>query len=171
MRDIFKKIYERYFLSAEEYARHIGVRIGDNCLIATRYWGAEPYLISIGDRVQITSNVRSFTHGGAHVARFKHPNFDCFGKIEIKDGAYVGSCSIILAGVTIGEGALVAAGSVVTKSVPPYTVVAGNPARQICSVDEFIAKNLKYNLNTKGLSATDKRAVLISLSDDKFIHK
>jgi len=51
--------------------------------------------------------------------------------ITIKDKAWIGFNSIILKGVTIGEGAIVGAGSVVTKDVPPYTVVAGNPARII----------------------------------------
>ena len=49
-------------------------------------------------------------------------------EIIIKNNAWIGMRSIILKGVTIGEGAIVAAGSVVTKDVPPYTLVAGNPA-------------------------------------------
>ena len=49
-------------------------------------------------------------------------------KIKIKKNAWIGMRSIILKGVTIGEGAIVAAGSVVTKDVPSYTLVAGNPA-------------------------------------------
>lgn len=50
------------------------------------------------------------------------------GKIKIKDKAWIGFNSIILKGVTIGEGAIVGAGSVVTKDVPDWTIVAGNPA-------------------------------------------
>ena len=171
MRNIFKRLYERYFLSAEAYARRQGVTIGKECLIATRYWGSEQYLITIGNRVQITADVRFYTHGGGQVARQQYPDFDIFGKIKVEDGAYVGACSMIMAGVTIGEGALVAAGSVVTKSVAPRTVVAGNPARQICTVDEYIEKNLKYNLNTKGMSAKAKRELLESLPDSSFIVK
>lgn len=171
MRNIFKRLYERYFLSAEAYARRQGVTIGKECLIATRYWGSEPYLITIGNRVQITADVRFYTHGGGQVARQQYPDFDIFGKIKVEDGAYVGACSMIMAGVTIGEGALVAAGSIVTKSVAPRTVVAGNPARQICTVDEYIEKNLKYNLNTKGMSAKAKRELLESLPDSSFIVK
>ena len=49
-------------------------------------------------------------------------------KIKIEKNAWIGMRSIILKGVTIGEGAIVAAGSVVTKDVPSYTLVAGNPA-------------------------------------------
>lgn len=48
--------------------------------------------------------------------------------IHIKNNAWIGTRSIILKGVTIGEGAVVAAGSIVTKDVPDYTLVAGNPA-------------------------------------------
>lgn len=51
--------------------------------------------------------------------------------IEIKDKVWIGFNSIIMKGVTIGEGAIVASGSVVTKSVPAYAVVGGNPARII----------------------------------------
>lgn len=54
--------------------------------------------------------------------------------IKIQDRAWVGFNSIILAGVTIGEGAVVGCASVVTKDVEPYTIVAGNPARLIRSV-------------------------------------
>lgn len=53
------------------------------------------------------------------------------GPVRIEDHAWVGFNVIILKGVTIGEGAIVAAGSVVTKDVPAFTVVAGNPARVI----------------------------------------
>lgn len=68
----------------------------------------------------------------------------------IKDWAYVGAHAQIMPGVTIGEGAMVAAGSIVTKSVPDGMVVAGNPARIICSVDEFLERNVPYNMHTKG---------------------
>ena len=74
-------------------------------------------------------------------------------------------------GVTIGDGAVVGAGSVVTKDVPANTIVAGNPARVICSLEEFIAKNEPYNLNSKGLDAKAKENLLKSLPEDRFIKK
>ena len=82
--------------------------------------------------------------------RSRIPDFDVFGKVQIEDWAYIGAYSQIMPGVTIGEGAIVAAGSVVTKSVPPRTVVGGNPARYICTVDEYIQKNLEFNLQIHG---------------------
>lgn len=54
----------------------------------------------------------------------------------VKNGASIGSGATILANVVIGEHAIVGAGSVVTKNVPPRTIVAGNPARVLRSVDE-----------------------------------
>ncbi|RWK60432.1 MAG: acyltransferase [Mesorhizobium sp.] len=56
------------------------------------------------------------------------------GKVRISDNAWIGFNSIILKGVTIGEGAIVGAGSVVTKNVEPFTIVAGNPARVLQGV-------------------------------------
>jgi acetyltransferase-like isoleucine patch superfamily enzyme len=56
--------------------------------------------------------------------------------IVIKNKSWIGFNSIILKDITIGEGAIVGAGSVVTKDVPPYTIVAGNPARIIREIPE-----------------------------------
>lgn len=163
--------YWRFVASPEKYARHIGVRIGQHCFISTREWSSEPYLITIGDHVQITRNVSIHTHGGGNSIRKDHPNFDAFGKVVIEDWAYIGAYSQIMPGVTIGEGALVAAGSIVTKSVPPHTVVGGNPARIICTTEEFYEKNKKYNVGTKKMSYDDTKMYLLSLPDDKFIKK
>jgi acetyltransferase-like isoleucine patch superfamily enzyme len=56
--------------------------------------------------------------------------------IIIEDDAWIGFNSIILKGVTIGKGSIVGAGSVVTKSVPPWTIVGGNPAKIIREIPE-----------------------------------
>lgn len=58
--------------------------------------------------------------------------------IVIEDNVWIGANAIILKGVTVGEGTIVAAGSVVTKSVPPYSLVGGNPAR-------IIKQNIKHS--------------------------
>ena len=57
-------------------------------------------------------------------------------KVKVKDKAWIGFNSIVLKGVTIGEGAIVGAGSVVTKDVPDWTIVAGNPAKIIREIPE-----------------------------------
>lgn len=158
-------------MTPKRYARFIGVKFGKNCLIATKNWSSEPYLIEIGDNVQITHNVSVHTHGGSHVVRKVIPDFDMFGRVIIEDGAYKGAYSQIMPGVTIGRGALVAAGSIVTKSVPSDVVVAGNPAKFICTVEEYIERNMKYNVGTKGLSLDAKKKALLAMGEDKFIRK
>lgn len=166
-----RKAFYKIFMSPKKYAKFIGVKFGKNCLIATKNWSSEPYLIEIGDNVQVTHNVSIHTHGGSHVARKMIPDFDMFGKVIIKDGAYIGAYAQIMPGVTIGEGSLIAAGSIVTKSVPAGVVVAGNPARFICTVEEYIERNKKYNVGTKGLSYDAKKNVLLAMDENKFINK
>ena len=155
-----------------KWARHLGVIVGESTMISSYCnFSGEPFLIKIGNHVQITNNVSIYTHGGGHVVRKEHPTFDFFGKVIIEDWVYVGAFSQILPGVTIGEGALVASGSVVTKSVAPYSVVAGNPARFICTTDEFYQKNKKYDVKTYNLSNKEKKEYLLKLSDDSFLKK
>lgn len=171
---MFKRLklaYWHFFKTPEQYARHIGVTIGKNCVINTRHWSTEPYLIKIGDNVALTEGVSIHTHGGGRVVRKDHPDFDVFGKVVIEDWAYIGAFSQIMPGVTIGEGALVAAGSVVTKSVAPHTVVGGNPARYICTTEEFYEKNKRFNMNTKGLSAEAKKEKLQNADEKMFLRK
>lgn len=159
-------------LSPELYARNIGVNIGKNNFIPDKNcWSSEPYLITIGNHCQITMGVRLFTHGGGNTVRKTNPNFDVFGKIVVGDWVYIGTNSLIMPGVTIGDGALIAAGSVVTKSVPPGVVVGGNPARIISTIEDYIKKNERFNLNSKKLSPEKKRSLLRSVSADKFIQK
>ena len=164
-------IYWWYFRTALDYARHIGVTVGEHTWINTRNWSSDPYLITIGNHCQITQDAMFQTHGGGQCIRQKCPDFDTFGKIVVEDWVYIGCNAVILPGVTIGEGALVAAGSVVTKSVPPHTVVGGNPARIICTTEEYLEKNLKWNLHTKGMEHGEKENLLRNLPDEKFIKK
>lgn len=167
---VFQLIRNRFY-SPEQYARHIGVNLGKNCRIKTRTWSSEPYLVTLGNYCGIAYGVTIHTHGGGLVIRNRCPDYDLFGKVVIEDWAYIGAYAQIMPGVTIGEGALVAAGSIVTKSVAPHTVVGGNPARYICTTEEFYERNKKYNVGTYGLSPQEKKRVLLSLAEDKFIKK
>lgn len=165
------EIYKRTFWSYAKQAKAAGVTIGESNFIASHFWNSEPYLITIGSNCQITRGVKFYTHGGAGAARKSYPHFDVFGRVTIGDYVYIGNYSLIMPGVTIGDNVLVAAGSIVTKSVPSNTVVAGNPAKYICSIDEYIEKNKRYNTNTKGLTKEKKKEVLLSLDESKFVHK
>ena len=158
-------------MSNVQYARYIGVKMGGNFIADKDHWPSEPYLITIGSNCALTKGVKIFTHGGARVARRKYPNYDVFGMVEVGDYCYIGTNSLIMPGVKIGNGSMVAAGSVVTKSVPPNMVVGGNPARILCTVDEYIERNKTFDLESKGLSYEQKRTFLLSLPKERFIRK
>ena len=159
-------------ISPVRHARLIGVNLGSNCLIyRSMEWPSEPYLVTIGNNVQLTRGVAIHTHGGGNVIRRKVSDFDAFGKVVIKDWAYIGSHAQIMPGVTIGEGAMVAAGSIVTKSVPDGMVVGGNPARLLCSVDEYFERNIQYNMHTKGLDEKEKKQRLLTIDENLFLKK
>lgn len=110
--------------------------------INVKYFGIKNERLEIGNYVSIAENV-TFILGGNH-------NTDTFttyplkakvlkekkestskGKIVVKDDVWIGTDALILSGVTIGQGAIVAAGSVITKDVEPYCIVGGNPAKII----------------------------------------
>ena len=171
IKDILYDFWHRQTCPPLEYARKIGVNIGeDNFIPDKRCWSTEPYLITVGSHCQITAGVRLLTHGGGQVVRDKYPCFDTFGKVIIGDYVYIGNNSLIMPGVTLEDHVLVAAGSVVTKSVPKGMVVGGNPARIICTIEEYKERNLKYNTGNRRPSI-NKRDFLLSMDEVKFIKK
>ncbi len=120
-----------------------GLIMGKRCRIMGRPpFNDEAYLIEIGDHVHIGHNVSLMTHDGATWVFREDSSFNKvkFGKIIIKRNCFIGTKAIILPGVTIGPDSVVATGAVVTKDVPPGTVVAGNPAKVICSLPEYRQK-------------------------------
>ncbi|MFV8280294.1 acyltransferase [Christiangramia marina] len=163
--------YRKTFWSPLRYAHYLGVNIGDECVIGTKYFGSEPYLITIGNHVQITKDVRFFTHGGGWVFRKKYPLMDTFGKISIGNNVYIGSCALILPGVKIGDNVVIGAGTVVTKSVTQNSIVAGNPAKVVGDVRNLKDKMVQLNLQSKGMDYESKKKFLLSLSEEKFIQK
>ncbi|AEV34261.1 acyltransferase family protein [Owenweeksia hongkongensis DSM 17368] len=166
-----RNLFRWYFMAPEKYARHVGVKMGERCRIATKYWGSEPYLIEIGNHVQVTEGVKFFNHGGGWVFREKHPKLDTFGKIRVGNNVYIGNNAIILPGVSISDNVIVGAGAVVTKSILEGDIVAGNPAKVVGTVRELESKILKYNVNTKGLTPDQKKAHLLSLDNEWFLKK
>ncbi|NJD77606.1 MAG: acyltransferase [Candidatus Methanoperedens sp.] len=100
---------------------------------------ARPYLITIEDGVNIGPGAIIVTHDSSyHCVSPEIPIIS--GSVIIKRNAFVGAGSIILPGIVIGEKSIIAAGSVVTKDVPPMTIVAGVPATVVGNVDEAILK-------------------------------
>jgi acetyltransferase-like isoleucine patch superfamily enzyme len=89
--------------------------------------------LRIGNDVIIAQNVvfSGLNHGYLDVQRPIRDQSCSIAEIVVEDEAWIGANSVITAGVRVGKHAVVAGGSVVTKDVPPYTVVGGNPARAL----------------------------------------
>ncbi|HEY2526639.1 MAG TPA: acyltransferase [Xanthobacteraceae bacterium] len=118
------------------------ISIGEWCYVGvgTRIWSAAS--IEIGNRVLISHSVNIFDNishplkaslrheQAKQILTSGHPRNIALEEKQVKicDDAWIGACAMILRGVTVQEGGIVAAGAVVTKDVPPYTIVAGNPA-------------------------------------------
>lgn len=137
------------------YAKRIGVSMGgDGRLIGSPIWGSEPWLITIGKRVEIANEVRFITHDGATWVirnQEKYKNVVRFGRITIGDNCFIGARATIMPDVTIGNNCIVAAGAVVTKLIPDGEIWGGVPAKFISKVDVWAEKCLdetpEYDLN------------------------
>jgi len=139
----------------------LGVKVGRNCRLFSSNFGSEGYLIEIGNHVTIADNVQFITHdGGIWVFREEDPQADVFGKIIIADNVFIGINTILLPGVCLGSNTVVGAGSVVTKSFAGNCVIAGNPAKVICSLDEYKEKLWGLRISTKSLPDRDKLEII-----------
>jgi len=112
-----------------------GVKIGKNVYLGFNVYidHLHPDLVTIEDQVTIGHRSMVYTHSNAGWnVEMKEKYFPSYvAPVTMKRGAWVTTGCTILAGVTIGEVSVVGAGSVVRRDVPPYTLVAGNPARVI----------------------------------------
>lgn len=111
--------------------------VGKNCKISSHTFICEG--VDIEDNVFVGHNV---TFINDRYPRATNPDGGMQGEEDwtcittrVKKGASIGSSATLLCGITIGENAIVGAGSVVTKDVPPSTIVAGNPAKALSTTD------------------------------------
>jgi len=117
------------------------LEVGDDC-----YFGRELFLdlqdkIVIEDQVTISHRVMILTHTDAGTSPLKDEFIaTAQGPVIIRRGAYIGANVTILQGVEIGESSVVGAGAVVTRSVPPASVVAGVPAKTVKTLNVLPAE-------------------------------
>ncbi len=98
------------------------------------------WLIEIGDNVTMAPRV----HILCHDASTKHfLNYTKIGRVTIGNNVFIGAESVVLPNVAIGDNVIIGANSTVTKDVPSNSVVAGSPARIICTLDEYLEKERK----------------------------
>lgn len=154
------RFYIRYRANKTHFLRSLGVQIGSGCEIITdlRNFPGEPWLIKLGERVTLAHGVILNIHdGSSRVFRTRYPDMNplgnMFSPIIIGDNFFIGVNTIILPGVKIGSNCIVAAGSVVTRNIPDDTLVAGNPARIVSSIEDYVGR---YRLKMIPIQATNR---------------
>lgn len=150
--------------------------VGDNCMTMFRKVPLYPKLISLGNNVWIASDVLLVTHDVIHRMlnnRYGGNEFqENMGCIDIRDNVFIGSNSTILPNVTIGPDTIIAAGSLVNRSIPGNGVYGGVPAKFLCSLEEFTEKRrnaapIKIAWGKKGLSEETVAACWERLNQSK----
>jgi maltose O-acetyltransferase len=116
-----------------------GMKLGKNVLLVDTFFfdPSHCFLISIGDNTIICPNVRLIAHDASTKMLLGYTKL---GLIAIRENCFIGDSTIVLPNVTIGPNSIVGSGSVVTKDVPPDSIAAGNPAKVICTVSDYMAK-------------------------------
>jgi maltose O-acetyltransferase len=115
---------------------HIGENVGlVNCTFDTLF----PFLIEIGSNVLIT-HATVLAHDASPVVFGERTRV---GRVRILDRCFIGAGAVVLPGVTIGPGAIVGANAVVSRDVPAGAVCAGNPARVVAQVHDWLARKEK----------------------------
>lgn len=127
-------------ISQIEYLRAGGAIIGENVFLYNVHCSQQDATcLEIGNNVTL-SGVQILTHDASMVHLLDH-NCLKIGRVVIGNNVFIGVQSVILPNVRIGNNVIVGAGSVVTKDIPNNSVAVGNPARVICSLEEYLEKH------------------------------
>ena len=107
-----------------------------------------PWLVEIGNHVQIPYGVVILTHGyDWSVLKGVYGDvLGSAGKVTIGNNVFIGARSVILKGVTIGDNVIIDANSLITKDIPSNSVVAGNPATVRMTIEEYYEKRKSVQL-------------------------
>ena len=105
-------------------------------------------MISIGNHVRITEGVKILTHDYAWsvIKTVGGQILGASGGVSIGDNVFIGMDSIIIKGVSIGDNVIIGSGSIVTKNCEANSVYAGNPAKRIMSLEQFVKKREENQL-------------------------
>lgn len=158
MRNLIRRIMLREKADSQSfvsYLRKRGVAVGENVTFySPRHTLVDmtcPWLIEIGDNVKITHGVIIITHdySWAVLKRFQRSKGAVLGAqspVVIGNNVFIGMNAVITRGVTIGDNTVIGTGSVVTSDCDSDSVYAGNPARKIMSLEQFLEKRKSRQL-------------------------
>lgn len=118
---------------------HRGLRVGKNLkrLNQVIIDDSHAWLITIGDDVTLAPRVHILAHDASTKTHLGYTKIGC---VTIGDRVFVGAESVILPGVAIGNDVIIGANSTVTRDIPDGMVVAGSPAKIICTIEEYLNK-------------------------------
>ncbi|WP_295067293.1 DapH/DapD/GlmU-related protein [Ruminococcus sp.] len=129
-----------------DFFRKYGMTVGKGCNICCNIMTTEPFLVEIGNNVTISGDVILITHDNS-ISKVDNKCPNIYGKIKIGNNCFIGQRSTLLYGVTLVDNVIVAAGSVVTKSVfKSGIIIGGNPAHEISTWSKFIKENGEHTL-------------------------
>lgn len=132
-----------------DYLRSKGISVGEYCHVyqpkTVSIDTYRPYLLSIGNNVVICAKTTIITHDYSHtvVCNLFNQNIGDAKPVSIGNNVFVGIDAMILMGTTIGDNVIIGAKSVVRGDVPSNSVVSGNPAKVICTIDHFFQKRVE----------------------------
>ena len=134
------KAYRSFYpLDPVTMYKKMGIKIGANCKIQgeviidySHFWH-----ITIGNDVTIAPRVHILAHDASTVL---HTGYAKIGKVDIKDGVFIGAGTIVLPGVIIGENSIIGAGSVVANDIPENSVAVGSPAKVVSTLADYLDK-------------------------------
>lgn len=152
---------------AQFVRRHGGLQaMGDGCVIQTNVTFTDPSYVQLGHNVHL-SGCTLFGHDGSvnmlTVATGK--TLDRVGPVTVHDHVFIGHQAMVMPGVTVGRFSIVAAGSVVTRDVPPGVVVGGSPARVIGRTDDYLARLEAQTAALPWLDALQRRSDPLAPAD------
>lgn len=131
--------------------RRKGLKVGKNLFVVSNVSLDRDncHLISIGDNCTLAHNVVILAHdtSGCVASRTQHR----IAPVKLGNNCFIGSNTVVLPGVTIGDNVIVGAGSVVTRNLPSNCVAAGNPARVLETMDEFGVKQRRRELEKSNI--------------------
>jgi acetyltransferase-like isoleucine patch superfamily enzyme len=127
--------------------RFTGMKIGKNCSISQKAAPDPllPELIEFEDGSGCGIGVKLITHNAMNI---KHGSFS-FGPIKVCKNARIGAYSVILPGVTIGEGSIIGANSLVSEDIPPFSIAFGSPAKVIRQLTDSEKAEVDINYRVK----------------------
>lgn len=159
---MFPKLFWKAYAAINHvgYAKHVGVNMkGRTYIYGNPYkmFSTEPWCVTLGDNVHITNEVVFVCHdGGTLVFRHLVPDLEITKPITVGDNVFIGTRSIIMPGVHIGNNVIIAAGSVVSKDLPDNGVYGGVPAKLIKPIDEYFEKIQQESLHLGHLKGKEK---------------